>query len=150
FIGSEEFIKKYPSITKRVVKVLVQSAKWVSDQEKSPTQVYQLWTKSGVRYSDWREDFKEQNLKELASPLLDTYFVTQYEGQVAQAKKFGLIRNTFDVKSWLEPRFLNEVLKELGLQDYWKPADRDGRVGSAVTTPDARSAALTPAAVAAP
>ncbi|MDB4975734.1 MAG: transporter substrate-binding protein [Myxococcaceae bacterium] len=147
FIGNEEFIKKYPSITKRVVKTLVQAAKWISDQEKSPAAVYQLWTKSGVRYSDWREDLREQNLKELSSPLLDPYFVTQYEAQVAQAKKFGLIRNTFDVKSWIEPRFLNEVLKELNLQDYWKPADRDGRVGAASGSApaDPRAASLAPA-----
>ncbi|MDB4989080.1 MAG: transporter substrate-binding protein [Myxococcaceae bacterium] len=148
FVGAEDFIKKYPSVTKRVVKVLVQAAKWISDQEKTPNAVYQLWTKSGVRYSDWREDFKEQNLKQLSSPLLDTYFVTQYESQVLQAKKYGLIRNTFDVKSWIEPRFLNEVLKELNLQSYWAPADKDGRVSAlpAGAAADQRSAALAPAA----
>jgi sulfonate transport system substrate-binding protein len=149
FVGNEDFIKKYPSVTKRVVKTLVQAAKWISDQEKSPTAVYQLWTKSGVRYSDWREDFSQQNLKELSSPLLDTYFVTQYEQQVQQAKKFGLIRNTFDVKSWIEPRFLNEVLKELQLEQYWKPADKDGRIsGSPAAASDPRAAALAPAALA--
>jgi sulfonate transport system substrate-binding protein len=140
FIGNEDFIKKYPSITKRVVKVLVQAAKWISDQEKSPTAVYQLWTKSGVRFPDWREDNKDQNLKQLSSPLLDEYIVSQYEQQVAQAKKYGLIRNTFDVKSWFAPHFLNEVLKEQGLQTYWQPADKDGRIGGAPVGTDQRSA----------
>ena len=152
WVGTEDFIKKYPSITKRVVRVLVQAAKWVSDQEKSPSVVYQLWTKSGVRFSDYREDLKEQNLKELSSPLLDPYFVSQYEAQVVLAKKYGLIRNTFDVKSWLEPRFLNEVLKELNLETYWAPADKDGRIAGAQpsVTADGRSAAVAPAVAAAP
>lgn len=150
-VGNEEFIKKYPSVTKRVVKVLVQAAKWISDQEKAPNAVYQLWTKSGTRYSDWREDQKDQSLKELSSPLLDPYFITQYEGQVAQAKKYGLIRNTFDVKSWVEPRFLKEVLKELQLESYWAPADKDGRISATpATAGDGRSAALVPAAPATP
>lgn len=141
WIGTEEFIGKYPSLTKRVVKVLVQAAKWTSDQEKNPTPVYQLWTKSGVRFSDYKEDLKGQSLKVLSSPLLDPYFVSQYSAQVAQAKRFGLIRNTFDVKAWVEPRFLNEVLKELQLEGYWQPADESGRVAGG----DGRSAALAPA-----
>jgi sulfonate transport system substrate-binding protein len=154
FVGNEDFIKKYPSVTKRVVKVLVQAAKWISDQEKAPNAVYQLWTKSGVRYSDWREDFKEQNLKVLSSPLLDPYFVSQYEAQVLQAKKYGLIRNTFDVKSWIEPRFLNEVLKELNLESYWQPADKAGNVAAptaaAPAVPAAGAVAVAPAPAPAP
>jgi len=136
WIGTEEFIKKYPSITRRVVKVLVSAAKWTSDHDANPTPVYQLWTKSGVRFADYKEENKGQSLKVLSSPLLDPYFVSQYTQQVAQAKRFGLIRNTFSVKEWIDPSFLQQALKELGLENYWQPADETGKVGG-----DARSAA---------
>lgn len=127
FVGSEEFIKKYPSITKRVVKVLVQAAKWVSEQEGTPTPVYQLWAKSGTPYSNFKEDVGARSLRALSSPLLDPYFTSQYAKNIEEAKRFGLIRNAFKLEEWLEPRFLNEVLKEQGLESYWKPVDPSGQ-----------------------
>lgn len=126
WIGTQEFISKYPEITKRIVKTLVLAAKWISDNEANPTPVYNLWTKSGVRFADYKEDLKGQSLKGLSSPLIDPYFVTQYKKQITEAKRFGLIKNTFSFDSWVEPKFLNQVLAELKLQSYWTPADPSG------------------------
>jgi sulfonate transport system substrate-binding protein len=126
WIGTEAFITKYPEITKRVVKTLVQAAKWISDQEANPSPVLQLYTKSGVRFNDFKEDLKGQSLKVLSSPLLDEYLTSQYKLQVSEAKRFGLIKTPFTVESWFEPRFLKESLKELGLENYWAPIDATG------------------------
>lgn len=128
WIGSESFIKKYPEITKRVVKTLITAAKWESDNEANPAPVYQLWTKSGYTFTAFKEDRKGQSLKVLASPLLDGYIYDQYKHQVLDAQKYGLIKKTFDVDAWFEPRFLNAALKELGLTDFWKPVDASGNV----------------------
>jgi len=128
WIGSESFIKKYPQITKRVVKTLISAAKWESDNEANPAPVYQLWTKSGYTFTAFKEDRKGQSLKVLASPLLDGYIYDQYKHQVLDAQKYGLIKKTFDVDAWFEPRFLNEALKELGLTEFWKPVDASGNV----------------------
>jgi sulfonate transport system substrate-binding protein len=130
FIGSESFINQYPAITKRVVKALVLAAKWISEQEKNPAAVFQLYTKSGTPFSNFKEDAAGTPLKALASPLLDPYLAAQYKTNVAESKRFGLIRNTFDVASWFEPRFLNEALKELNLENYWAPVDAQGKLGS--------------------
>jgi sulfonate transport system substrate-binding protein len=130
FVGTEEFIKKYPSIAQRVVTTLVKAAKWASDQERAPTVVYQLWAKSGVRYNDFKEDQRGQSIKVLSSPLLDAYFVAQYTQQVEQAKRFKLIRNSFSVNDWLEPRFLQQALKDLKLEGYWQPADQSGKIAA--------------------
>src|SRR5689334_4129255 len=86
FIGTDDFIKKYPEVTKRVVKTLVLAAKWMGDQEANPTQVFNLWTKSGVRFADYKEDFQGQSIRVLASPLLDEYLVSQYRKQIGEAK----------------------------------------------------------------
>ncbi|MDB4990588.1 MAG: transporter substrate-binding protein [Myxococcaceae bacterium] len=142
FVGAEEFIQKYPEVTQRVVNTLVKAAKWMSDNEQNRSAVFQLWTKSGTRFADYREDWDGQSLKVFASPLLDPYLVSQYKKQVKEAKRFGLIRNDVSVDAWIDARFLQRALKELNLEGYWQPVGEDGAVPGAKTT----SAPTAPAA----
>jgi sulfonate transport system substrate-binding protein len=128
FIGAEAFIQKYPQITQRVVTSLVKAAKWISDQDANPTIAFQLWTKSGVRFADYREDWQGQSLKVFSSPLIDPYLISQYKTQVKQAKKFGLIKNDVSIDNWVEPRFLAQALKDLKLENFWQPVGEDGVV----------------------
>jgi sulfonate transport system substrate-binding protein len=127
FIGSEDFIQRYPEHTKRVVKTLVLAAKWLSDLDATPAPAFQLWTRSGVTFANFKEDQGTNSLKVLSSPLLDDYIATQYNTNIQEAKRFGLIRKTFSFEEWVEPRFLNEVLKELNLESYWVPYAKDGQ-----------------------
>jgi sulfonate transport system substrate-binding protein len=136
FLGSEPFIQKYPSITKRVLKVLVQNAKYLA--ETPPTQVYQLWTKSGTTFSAFREDGQGVDPKYRFSPLLDPYLAARYKFQLDQAKRLNLLRNTFVYEEWLEPKFLNAALKELNLENYWQPRGLDGKP----VQPDGKQAAI--------
>jgi sulfonate transport system substrate-binding protein len=126
FVGSEDFIEKYPEVTKRVVKTLVLAARWLSEQEANPAPVYQLWTRSGVTFANYKEDQGKNSLKVWASPLLDDYIASQYNSNIKEAKRYGLIRNAFKFEDWAEPRFLNEVLKELNLEGYWPSFNPDG------------------------
>ena len=126
FIGSEDFIKKYPEITERVVKVFVQAAKWLSDQDANPTPVYELWAKSGVPYSNFREDLGGISLKLLSSPLIDDYLVNEYRSHIEQAKQYGLIRRSFDFEPWVDRSFLNQALKDLHLEREWTEYDASG------------------------
>jgi sulfonate transport system substrate-binding protein len=144
FVGSEEFIQKYPEVTQRVVNTLVKAAKWMSDNEQNRSAVFQLWTKSGTRFADYREDWEGQSLKLFASPLLDPYLISQYENQVKEAKRFGLIRNEVSVDAWIEPRFLARALKDLKLEGYWQPVGADGVVHTAAAPAAASTLAVTP------
>jgi sulfonate transport system substrate-binding protein len=126
FVGSQDFIDKYPDITKRVVKTLVLAAKWISDQDAAPTPVYQLYTKSGVAFSAYKSDLSGQSLKVTASPLLDPYISSTYKANIQEAKRFGLIKNDVDFDHWVDGRFLDQALKELNLQNYWKAIDASG------------------------
>jgi sulfonate transport system substrate-binding protein len=143
FIGSEAFVTKYPDITKRVVKTLVVAAKWVSDNEQAPTQVFQLWAKSGFPYSNFKEDAKGQSLKLLSSPLIDGYLTSQYKQQISDAKRFGLIKNTFDFDGWVDTRFLTRALKELGLENYWEAIGPSGKPARVAAAPAAPTGAVT-------
>jgi sulfonate transport system substrate-binding protein len=127
-IVSQDFLTKYPAITKRVVKVLVQAAKWISDQEATPTPVYQLWTKSGVPFSNYKEDYEgSSSIKTRASPLIDDYVTAQYKKAITDAKRFGLIKNDISFDTWVDTTFLKQVLKELNLEHYWQEYDASGK-----------------------
>lgn len=125
-IGSQAFIDQYPDITQRVVGKLVEASKWLSDQEANPAPVYQLWAKSGTQFSNYKEDFQSSTLKIRASPLVDEYVTSQYKRAIADAKRFGLIKNDINFDQWVEPRFLNAALKAQKLEGYWKPYGADG------------------------
>jgi sulfonate transport system substrate-binding protein len=126
-IGSEDFIQKYPELTERVVKVVVLAAKWMADQEANPAPVYALWSKSGVPFSSFKEEVGGASLKVLASPLIDDYLVSEYQAHIDQAKRYGLIRRTFDFQPWVDKSFLDRALKELNLEHFWTEYDGAGR-----------------------
>jgi len=121
-IGSSDFIEKYPDITKRVVRTYVRGAKWLADREGAPTDVFRLWTRSGNPFSAFREDWQGQSIKAANSPLIDPYLLSRYKRSISDAKRYGLIRETFDVEPWVDRRFLDAVLKEEKLEGFWTPA----------------------------
>jgi sulfonate transport system substrate-binding protein len=129
-IASEDFVAKYPEITQRIVNTLVKAAKWQSDQEANPAQLYQLWTKCGVPFNDYREDLAKNSVKQLGSPLVDEYIRTQYKKAALDSKKFGLIRNTFDVDQWIDTSFLQKALRDQNLEHYWPEYDANGQIKS--------------------
>jgi sulfonate transport system substrate-binding protein len=125
FLGSESFIRKYPELTKRVLKVLVKNAQWLA--EAPTTQIYQLWTKSGTTFSSFREDLLNEDFRYRFSPLLDPYLADRSKLQVDDAKRMNLLRNGFAYEQWIEPKFLQAALKELNLEQYWQPRGLDGK-----------------------
>jgi sulfonate transport system substrate-binding protein len=136
FLGSETFIRKYPELSKRVLKVFVKNAKWLA--ETPATQIFQLWTKSGTTFSSFREDLANEDFKYHYSPLIDPYLASRYKLQLEQAKHLNLVRELFSWEQWVEPKLLDQVLKELNLVDYWQARGADGK-------PVQSHAAVTPA-----
>lgn len=126
-VGAQSFIDQYPQVTQRIVNTIVGAAKWISDQDAAPTPVFQLWTKSGVQFNDYKEDFTGSSLKVRSSPLVDEYLSSQYKRAIADAKRFGLIRNEFSFEAWTETRFLKEALRLQKLESYWAPHGVDGK-----------------------
>jgi sulfonate transport system substrate-binding protein len=129
FIGAEKFVGQYPEITQRIVNRLVASAKWISDRADNPSSVFQLWTKSGVQFNNYKEDFQGGSVKLSASPLLDPYLVSQLKAKIPLAKRYGLIKQTFDFESLIDRRFLDRALKDQKLESYWPQLPPSGQVG---------------------
>lgn len=127
FLGTEEFIKKYPAITQRLVNVLVKAAKYSSD-EKNRDDLFKLWGQDGTGYLYYKEYYKSGSpLIERQTPLLDDYWVGRFKDGISDALKYKLIRREIDLDGWIDRSFLNTALKELGLENYWTPYGYDGK-----------------------
>lgn len=129
FTGTEQFVNRYPEITQRIINRLVAASKEISDHDANPAPVFQLWTKSGVQFSNYKEDYLGTSLKLASSPLLDPYIVSQIKTKVVLAKQYGLIKQGFDFEALLDRRFLNKALKDQGLESYWPEVPASGKVG---------------------
>lgn len=142
FLGAEDFIRKYPEITQRVVKVYVQTAKWLADQDANPTSVLQLWTKSGFTFASFKEDWKGDSFRYRLSPLLDPYVTARYTAQIELAQRFGLVKAKFDFEKWVDRSFQQRAIKELGLTGFWQPRNADGSLaGQRASAPPPEAAA---------
>jgi sulfonate transport system substrate-binding protein len=139
FLASQSFIQKYPRITQRVVNTVVKAAQWLATTPS--TQIFQLWTKSGTTFSSFREDFNGDDFKYRTSPLLDSYVSARYKLQIVEAKRLNLVKNTFSYDEWIEPKFLQQALKELNLEGFWQQRGPDGKP----VQPDTQRAAAAPA-----
>ncbi|WP_437554843.1 hypothetical protein WME97_22655 [Sorangium sp. So ce367] len=52
---------------------------------------------------------------------MDAYVVAPYKASIADARRLGLIRTTFDFEPWVDRSFLDQVLREEKLESFWKP-----------------------------
>ncbi len=119
FYVTEKFANEYPEITKRIIKVYVEAARWASD-EKNRNEVIALEGKAGTPRSVVLEEIQGRTLKDVYDVTFDKNYVNHYAGGIAFAKQRGLIRNVFDVNTWIDRSYLDDALKELKLENFWK------------------------------
>jgi sulfonate transport system substrate-binding protein len=123
---TEDFESRHPDLTARVVRAVVRSAQWSTD-ESNREAVFQGWTKSGIPVETFRADFAGVKLTDRLSPIIDDFFVARYRAQAERAKAYKLLRDDVDVDSWFEPKYLNQALADLKLEDYWPRYDATGK-----------------------
>jgi len=124
----EEFEKKYPEVVQRVVTRLVKVAQW-STLEANREKQLQLWATSGTAYVDYQKGWEStKDLRDRINPLLDDYYQASIRNSIEEAKKYKLVRRDVAFDGWLEPRYLNNALKDLKLEDYWPQQAADGKV----------------------
>jgi len=116
----DEFEQKYPDIVQRIVTSLVRTAHWSTQEANRETQ-YQWWTRSGVNsYLDNKTDWNRiKDLRPRNSPLLDEYYVASIQKAIGEIKRYRLARKEASLDGWLEPKYLNNALRELKLENYW-------------------------------
>ena len=127
FWVSEDFEKKYPEVTQRVVTALFRGAAWAAD-EKNREEQFQLWAKAGsTPYIDFKKSWDGDLLKDRLSPLIDDYYLAALQKAIDEAKEFKLIRRDVKIEGWVEPKYQQVALKQLGLEHLWTQYDAQGK-----------------------
>ncbi len=123
---TEDFESQYPDLVQRLVNVLLKEDAWEAD-ENNRSKSYLIWTKSGLSLSAWKKEFDGESLAVRDSPLFDDYYRSQYKRLLKTAIDLKLVRRGFDIDAWLDPKYLNKGLADLGLTGKWKALPSNGR-----------------------
>jgi sulfonate transport system substrate-binding protein len=130
---AQDFATKYPRTTQRVVNTLLSTAAWASD-ESHRDEVFRYWGSAGsVSEDTWRRQYQPRTMAEAASPLIDPFIEARLRQSVDEAVRFKLIRRPFDVASWIDRRYLDTALRDLGLNQLWPAYDAAGKPLAAKT-----------------
>ncbi|MDX6806957.1 ABC transporter substrate-binding protein [Terrihabitans rhizophilus] len=125
FTVTEGFAAKYPETTQRIVASFVKAAAWASD-EKNRKELIDIWELNGTPRASLELDSESQDPRSRFSPLLDEFTLAKYETGSAFAIESKFIRQPVDLKTWIDPSFLNKAVKDLGLEGFWKTRRADG------------------------
>jgi sulfonate transport system substrate-binding protein len=125
FIVAEDFAKKYPDATQRVLRDFIKAA-YFSSQEENRNELYDIWAKTGQTRASFAIDYDGDSLKERSNPLLDAFYVANVNRGVQFSVDQKLIKSAFDVDGWIDRDDLAAALTALGYTDYWKPRDAHG------------------------
>lgn len=126
FLGREEFINDNPEITQRFVNVIVRTQYWLSQPENLEDFVSYASQRSGIPASLGHAEFTKDELKFRFSPVIDDFIAASFQSSIEQAKELGLVRKTFEVKDWFEPKFANKTIADLKLEAFWPRFDKQG------------------------
>ncbi|MFT4021581.1 MAG: ABC transporter substrate-binding protein [Acinetobacter sp.] len=121
FLGTADFINKYPQVTQRVVNQVVQALYWLSQEKNRVPQIALFYTQSNYPPSVYAQELHGVNFHFLYSPWFDQYYLGRLKQNVDLAKQQGLIRGDININSWVNPKFVQQALTTLNLKNEWKP-----------------------------
>ena len=130
-LATEDFAAQNPQLTQRLVHQLVRAAHWASQESNRDALIKLYADNSGNPELSFREELAGDNLNVRYSPLLDEGFIAGYQGVLDDGVKLGLIRQTFDVKAWFQPTFVQQTVKDLKLDKQWRETDTAGKAKGA-------------------
>jgi sulfonate transport system substrate-binding protein len=125
FVVIEDFANKYPQTTRRVLQAFLRAADFAS-QEENRNELYDIWARAGQSRASVAVDYDGDVLRERSNPLLDEFYVANARRGVQFAVEQKLIKQRFEVESWIDRKSLDAALKSLGYERAWKPHDANG------------------------
>ena len=117
--GASDFVAQQPELTQLVVDAYLKAAYWTSQPTNKDS--YQAdQAQSGQPLSVLQREVDGEPWARHFSPLYDQALRQHYQDGIAYSLKAKLIRNDVKVDDLLEPKFVEQGLKDLQLQDFWK------------------------------
>jgi sulfonate transport system substrate-binding protein len=119
-VASADFLNAHPELSEKVVRTVVQASQWLSDKKNLDAYLALEQSQANVPPVVWRSELAASDPAVAFSPLLDGDFVDGFKRDVQTAKQQGLIRRPFDVDQWVDRRYLESALRDLGLTTHWQ------------------------------
>jgi sulfonate transport system substrate-binding protein len=121
--GSAEFVRQYPELTQVLANADLRAVRWISEDQNRSAYLHDLAERYSYPESVIDREYEGEAIswRNYWSPLYSPSITRHYEDVVAYARSAGLIRNDVAVNTLIVPRFVDAGLKQLGLDDYWKP-----------------------------
>lgn len=126
FVVIEDFARKYPQTTQRVLQAFLRAAHFAS-QEENRNELYDIWARAGQSRATVATDYDGDSLRQRTNPLLDEFYVANVKRGVKFSVDSKLIKQGFDVESWVDRKAQDSALKSLGYENFWKPHDAKGQ-----------------------
>jgi sulfonate transport system substrate-binding protein len=126
FVVLEQFANRYPQTTARVLQAFLRAAYFAS-QEENRDELYDIWARAGQTHAAVATDYDGDSLRERNNPLLDAFYVANVTRGVKFSLDNRLIKQGFDVGTWVDRASLGAALKTLHYDDFWKPRDAAGQ-----------------------
>lgn len=126
FIVIDNFAKKYPQTTRRVLEAFLRAAHFAS-QEDNRNELYDIWARAGQTRAAVATDYDGESLRERTNPLLDEFYIANIKRGVKFSIDSKLIKQGFDVDAWVDRKAQGDALKALGYESFWKPHDAKGQ-----------------------
>jgi len=126
-VVTEDFAARYPDAAARVARGFVRAAEFVAD-ERNRDEVFRIWSRSGTPYELFKAENEGVVLKDAYNPLLDDFFRARYRSVLAFNQEQKLTRSEVDLNKWADPSYLDDALRQTGLEKFWLPRTEDGVV----------------------
>jgi len=118
--ASNDFVQKYPELTQVIANAYVKVNYWTA-QDKNREQYIKEYASQVQPETALRRDYDDDSVvwKDRWSPLYDQALIEHYRRSAAYAKQSGLIQTDVDLGKLLNPKFVNQALKDLKIENFW-------------------------------
>ena len=126
--GSTDFTRQHPELTQIVANAYVKAAHWVA-QEENREAVIKIGTRNGTPEAAVRKAYADPTLSwhDRWNPLPDEVVYAHYREVIDFATSRKLITRPLRAEDLIEKKFVEAALRELGLEEHWKPWQTEKR-----------------------
>lgn len=126
FVVIDDFARKYPETTQRVVTTYIKAAYYAA-QEEHRNELYDLWALTGVPHIDFVKDYEGDSLRDRLSPLIDDFYIANVKSGIDFSVASRLIHKPFSVDDWIDRSYQDKAIKALGYNGFWRNYGADGK-----------------------